>query len=344
MSDASNRNVAASDIRRWDAARSPLVRVRTDQDAVVGGLAMAMAPVVVSWPSSSAGFDPDDYYVLRRVNAANNPVGGHTMLGGLKVFADAVEAVEFVMVISKVAHRESPGGHAMLRFIFREDRRPTLLDRGGDPVENDSAVEDIVLSWEAWRPPLASFDPVKGLDPKTYALTPRCYVGSVRCLADSILDRPWHCYPLKLPAVEHAGAELLYVSLALADAVWRQTVLNLLQEHIERGRSCRRVMRIRSCMSGKSWPPSTGRRECLKTRFGTSSKARFATSSSSARVSPWCFPLWTGRTGESTGAPDWANRSAYAWRRTRCHPSWLTWRLASEPHCCSGCPGRCTGS
>jgi hypothetical protein len=140
------------------------------------------------------------------------------------------------MVISKVAGRETPGGHAMLRFIFREDRLPIVLGADGQPFTNDSVVDDIVLSWEAWRPPLASFDPVAGLDPSTYALTPRCSVGSVRCLADAVLDRPWHCYPLILPDVENAKNELLYVSLVLADAVARQTALSIMEERIEEGR------------------------------------------------------------------------------------------------------------
>jgi hypothetical protein len=171
------------------------------------------------------------------VNILNNPVEGITLLGTVKVWADSVQSVEFVMVISKVAGRETPGGHAMLRFIFRQDRRPVLLGEDGRPFTHDSALDDIVLSWEAWRPPSATFDPVAGLDPSAYALTPRCLVGSVRCLADAVLDRPWHCYPLSLPDVENANNELLYVSLVLADAVTRQTASSIFREHIERGRN-----------------------------------------------------------------------------------------------------------
>jgi hypothetical protein len=187
----------------------------------------------VNWTTSQAGFDPGDYYIVQRVNVANNPMNGITVLGGIKILADSVKHAEFVIVISKVARRESPAGHALLRFVFREDRQPTMLDRDGEPIANDARIEDIVLSWEAWRPPHTAWDPVKGLDPKTYALTPRCYLGSVRCLADAILDRPWHCYPLKLPDVDHAADELLYVSLALADAVSRKTVVSVLEEGVE---------------------------------------------------------------------------------------------------------------
>ena len=229
------REISAEEVRQWRQVKSPGIRVKTDQDALPGGLALAMAPVFVRWQSSSAGFGPDDYYVLGNVNVACNPVSGITALGGLKVYADSVESAEFVMVISKVARRETAGGHAMLRFVFREDRRPILLGQDGRPISSNAEVGDIVLSWEAWRPPVASWDPMASFDPETYALTPRCLVGSVRCLSDSILDRPWHCYPIDLPDVEHSYNELLYVSLALADAVARQTVIGILDEHIEKG-------------------------------------------------------------------------------------------------------------
>ena len=229
--------VTAADILKWQRTYSPVLRVRTQQDEFPNGLSAAMAPLFVSWLSSSAGFGSEHYYLVRNVNVLNNPVEGITLLGTVKVWAESVESVEFVMVISKVAGRETPGGHGMLRFIFREDRRPIVLGADGQPFTNDSVLDDIVLSWEAWRPPRSSFDPVAGLDPSTYALTPRCFAGPVRCLADAVLDRPWHCYPLNLPDVENAKNELLYVSLVLADAVARQTALNMVEEHIEEGRN-----------------------------------------------------------------------------------------------------------
>ena len=218
----------------WSREASPLIRVRIARDAVPGGLSLAMAPMFVKWKYSSPGFGPDDYYIVQNVNVANNPVGGIVLLATLKVFTDSVEATEFVVVTSKVKSRETPFGHAMLRFIFREDRRPVILDREGRPLANDSTVEDLIVSWEAWRPPEASFDPLSGLDPKTYALTPRCMLGPVRCLSDAILDRPWHCYPIKLPEVPHAHNELLYSTFALADAVARQTAAHMIDRRIER--------------------------------------------------------------------------------------------------------------
>lgn len=237
MKSDSIREISAAKIFEWRSSESPVIRVDIARDAMPGGLAMAMAPMYVKWASSSAGFGPEDYYLLRNVNISTNPVGGRSVLGSLKVFADSVESVEFVMVISKVARLETQAGHGMLRFIFRDDRRPVMLNSDGSPLVDGDGVEDIVLSWEAWRPPTAGFDAMAGLDPETYALTPRCFLGQVRCLTDAVLHRPWHCYPLKFPDVEHAGNELLYVSLAMADAVARQTVTSIFEQRIERGRN-----------------------------------------------------------------------------------------------------------
>lgn len=230
-----HRKISAAEILDWNRAESPVVRVRIPRDVVPGGLALAMAPMFVKWQASSPGFGPDDHYIVQNVNIVNNPVGGVLLLATLKVFCASVEEVQFVAVTTKVTRRETPFGHGMLRFIFKEDRRPIILDQEGLPLANDSEVSDLVISWEAWRPPEASFDPLKGLDPSTYALTPRCLVGAVRCLSDSILDRPWHCYTLKLPDVEHAHDEMLYSCFALADAVARQTVAHLVGARIARG-------------------------------------------------------------------------------------------------------------
>src|SRR5678809_1298992 len=107
--------VTAAKILEWHHAYSPVLRVSTDLDALPNGLSVAMAPLLVGWHSASSGFDSEDYYLVRNVNVLNNPVEGTTFLGTVKVWAESVESVEFVMVISKIANRETPGGHAMLR-------------------------------------------------------------------------------------------------------------------------------------------------------------------------------------------------------------------------------------
>ena len=237
MSPEKKREITAADVLEWRQFDTPIIRARAGVDMLPGGLSLAMMPMFVKWDSSSAGFGPDDFYIIQNVNIANNPISGSTLLAGMKVWADSVESVEFVIVISKVAHMKTSAGHGMLRFIFRDDKRPQILTRDGKSMDMESAVTDLIISWEAWRPPTASFDALAGLDPETYALTPRCFSGPVRCLTDAVLDRPWTCYPLNLPDVDNAKNELLYVSLALADAVGRQTVTNILDQRIEKGRN-----------------------------------------------------------------------------------------------------------
>jgi len=214
-----------------------MIRVETARDALPGGLSVAMAPLMVDWNASSSGFGPDDYYLVHNVNVVSNPIEGTTMLATVRIPAAGVETVEFVMVMSKVGRFKTDAGHAQLRFIFKEDSRPVVITNDGEPVAFNAELKDLVLSWEAWRPPVADFDFVAGMDPETYALSLRCYNGAVRCLTDAILDRPWTCYPLKLPDVPNAAGELLYVSLLLGDVTARQTINSILDHQIEEGRN-----------------------------------------------------------------------------------------------------------
>ncbi len=214
-------------------AQNFLSRIDIRRDTFPNGLSVAMAPLLVDWKSSSIGSGPEDFYVLRNVNLSIDPVSGYLTLGSIRVPADSVEHIEWVFVVSRVARRETEGGHAMLRFVFKEDRLPTLISNEGDPIGHNIVTRDLVFSWEAWRPPLANFDPVSGLTPDTYALSLRCCHGPMRCLSDSLLDRPWVCYPIRLPDVPNAAHDFLYVAMLLGDAVARQTIGSIIEERIE---------------------------------------------------------------------------------------------------------------
>ncbi|UCH82610.1 MAG: hypothetical protein JSW50_08970, partial [Candidatus Latescibacterota bacterium] len=231
------REFKASEVLEWWRTGSPIIRVETATDVLPGGLSAAMSPMMVNWNASPRGHGPNDFYLVHNVNVASNPIEGTTLLATVRVPSAGVESVQFVMVLTKVGKRKTDAGHAQLRFVFKEASRPVVVDRDGKPVAHNAELGDLVLSWEAWRPPVTGFDPVAGLDPKTYALTLRCFNGAVRCLSDAILDRPWSCYPLKLPDVPHAADELLYVSLLLGDAVARQTIHSILDKRIEQGRN-----------------------------------------------------------------------------------------------------------
>jgi hypothetical protein len=234
--DKSTHHIPASRVLEWSQTDTRFVRIETARDVVPGGLAMAMAPVLVKWGESSLGFGPENHYSVRNVNLFDDPISGITLLGGVRIPAASIERVEFVLVMSKLGNLEADiAGHAMLRFVFKQDSRPHVLGDSATAATHDWYLPDLILSWEAWRPPQAGFDPIAGLDPKTYALTLRASAGSCRCLGDSMLDRPWRCYPLQFPDVPHFAEELLYVSLLLGDAVARHTIGGLLQHRITKG-------------------------------------------------------------------------------------------------------------
>jgi hypothetical protein len=235
--EKSYREIPAARLLEWNRSETNWLQIETARDVAPGGLAMAMAPVLVNWRASSPGFGPDDHYFARNVNLLNNVISGIMLLGAVRIPAVSVERVEFVEVVGKVANREADiVGHTMLRFVFKEDRRALALADQGIPGMPDPHLHDLVLSWEAWRPPGTGFDPVAGLDPTKYALSQRAYVGFCRCLTDVVMNRSWRCYPLRLPDIPHIADELLYVSLLLGDAVARHTIAVMLDHRIAKGR------------------------------------------------------------------------------------------------------------
>jgi hypothetical protein len=223
---------SAHELLEWSRNETPLTWVNTATDAIPGGLSMAMSPVLVNWSASTAGPSAEASYLLHNVNLSSNPIAGATLLGSIRVEADSIERAEYVTVLSKVGRFETDAGHAMLRFVFKEGRNPHILGNNGEPLSENARLADLLFSWEAWRPPGAGFDPFAGLDPSQYSLTMRCFNGPSRCLTDSLLDRPWVCYPLNFPDVPEAMSELLHVTLLLGDSVARQTIGTILDEKI----------------------------------------------------------------------------------------------------------------
>lgn len=208
----------------------PTLRVKVNRDALPNGLAVAMAPAVTDWERSSVGHGDDDFYLVRGVNFGGNPVQGRSILATVKVPCHGVVAAEWVMTLMRIKGRDTPGGHGQLRLIFAEDRRPMVLNREGQPFSDQPYLDDLVFSFEAWRPPAAQFDALAGLDPRTYALTMRCYSGGQRFLEDSLKNMSWTCYPLRVPDTPNAHDELLYTCLAMGDSLARLTLEEALED------------------------------------------------------------------------------------------------------------------
>ncbi len=212
---------------------NPLIGVQVTRDSYPNGLSVAMSPMLVNWKVSSPGFDAQSCYLVKNVNLGSNPVAGEAVLGTVRIPVGGIDRVEWVFVVSKVGGRDSQAGHAMIRFLFRDDNRPCIVTDEGEALGYHLDIQDLIFSWEAWRPPLADFDPLAGLDPEKYALSMRCYSGPVRCISDTVLNRPWICYPLNLPDVPDAAGELLYVCMVMGDAVARHTIGIMFDERIE---------------------------------------------------------------------------------------------------------------
>jgi len=206
----------------------PLLRIRSGSDQLPNGLAAAMVPLVVDWRRSRLAGDPEDYYLVRNVNVGGNPVAGRSVLATVKVPRFAVTEAEWVLVILRLMGKDISAGHGQVRLRFAPGNGPVVLNREGGPMWPDPHLEDLVFSFEAWRPPGTPFQPLAGLDPRTYALTLRCYDGAQRFLEDGVSNHAWTCYPLDLSGRPGALDELLYTALVAGDSLARHMASHFL--------------------------------------------------------------------------------------------------------------------
>ena len=194
-------------------------------EVLPSGMSMAMLPFLVDWPAST-----DRDILLLSVGLGSNPVTGRVNSGCLRVPVDEVTGVEFVIVKVKVLGRDVPLAHAQLRFLFEPGKGPAMASAEGDVPEPAVRIRDLIISWEAWRPPGTAFEVIKGLDPSAYGLTARAYEGAQRFLEDGLKDLSWTCYPLALPGGQPALSELLRTALQMGDAVGRNYLRRGLQK------------------------------------------------------------------------------------------------------------------
>jgi hypothetical protein len=201
---------------------SPTFRVRTTRDMLPGGMSAAMAPVLVVWDQSD--FSPGGTVTIRNVNHGGNPVSGVTVLRTAVIHSDRVLRAEYIAVPLGGPDAIS---HGQVRFVFADGGAELV---GGDPatVGVPDSLTDLVLSWEAWRPPRTDYNVLTGLEPGSYHLTMRAYSGVQRFLEDALQQRDWNVYPLKLPGGRSGATELLKVCLAMGDGAARYTLSDML--------------------------------------------------------------------------------------------------------------------
>jgi len=223
------RQLSTEQIVGWTHTPDRPVRLRTARDVIPSGFTAAMLPMIIGWEESDP-FGENPYVVLRNLNYGGNPLEGTTVLRSVTVPLDGVIAAEFITVPLGKLGRRDPVSHGQLRFVFAEDNPMVLRDLAAGEVSSDATLTDLVLSWEAWRPPGVDFNVMTGMDPSNYQLSLRAYGGAQRFLEDALQKRDWYVYPLRLPGGSEGLSEMLKVSLALGDGVSRNTISRLLEE------------------------------------------------------------------------------------------------------------------
>jgi len=220
------QTLSSKDILRWEAEENGSVVVITKRDALPGGLSAAMTPAFVDWDQSDLE-SKDPTILLRNVNDGGNPIEGTTVLQSMRVHLNSLSEVDFILVPLGRGGRRAAAHHAQLRFVFDDGQPIEILDQD---LLGRRTLKDLVLSWEAWRPPGADYSMMKGMLPSAYALSLRAFAGPQRFLEDSLAGREWYGYRMRLPGGHEGLRELLRVSLVLGDGVARHEAGKILEE------------------------------------------------------------------------------------------------------------------
>jgi len=214
------------DLLQWFEDKSPVRVVHTPEDRWPNGFAVCMSPILADWAASDVSGSTNGFVVVHNVQVGGNPLLGTSRYGTIRIPGGGIERAEFVAVRYKLKGVGKSGGHVQLRFVFKEDRRPELLDGNGRLDREQPYLDDLILSWEAWRPTNTPWKFMDALDPEQYALTARMYSGSQRFLNDSLRGAVWDCYPLKLPDAKAADI-VLWDGLLMGDSLTRRIILEM---------------------------------------------------------------------------------------------------------------------
>ncbi len=221
------RELTPQQLLHWVDDRAGIMRLATDRDALPGGYMAAMAPALVSWPAIEITPDGANV-VLRNVNYGGNPFERITVLQSLRLSIQAVEAAELILVPPRQLRGRGPIYHVQVRYIFEQGAEPVLLSLADAQTGTNPHVPDLVLSWEAWRPPGTRLGLRTALGIEECGLSLRAYAGAQRYLEDTVRGGRWQAYRLRLPGGRRGLQELLAVSLTLGDGLARHTLAELL--------------------------------------------------------------------------------------------------------------------
>ncbi|UCH82612.1 MAG: hypothetical protein JSW50_08980 [Candidatus Latescibacterota bacterium] len=217
------QTIDVNDVIAYSENTDVVYRVKTTRDVLPGGFSAAMSPMLVDWKRSD--LSEHGYLVIRNLNHGGNPVSGVTVLRTALIRPHLVKAVEYINVPLGGPEAIS---HGQIRFIF-EDGGAEFVG-STKTVGEAETLGDLVLSWEAWRPPGVDFDIITGMDHRNFELTMRAYSGHQRFLEDALGPRDWNTYFLKLPGNTKGFAELLKVAMVLGDGAARHSIGRMLEQ------------------------------------------------------------------------------------------------------------------
>jgi hypothetical protein len=214
----------ARDVAAFIDSEATTFRVRTTRDVLPGGYSAAMTPLLVDWEKSDLSTGGE--ILLLNINHGGNPVSGITELRSAVIRPDRIREAQFIMVPLGGPEAIS---HGMIRFVFEEGGAEFS---GGDRgvAGKKEILEDLMISWEAWRAPGVDYKMMKGMDPETYELSCRAYSGPQRFLEDALMNRDWNMFKLNLPGGKSAYKELLLVALALGDGASRHSIVWMIED------------------------------------------------------------------------------------------------------------------
>lgn len=218
-------------LQTWLEQDTPVAIFRTPQSRWYNGLAGCMTPLVVDWETSKLN-GTNSYVIVNNVQIAGNPIYGTSQHATIKIFENSIERIEYIVVRYALHGPAKSSGHVLLRFIFTKDHRPIIFDESGAPNKSQPYLDDLMISWEAWRPTATGWNFSKGLDKNNYALTARAYSGSQRFLNDSLRGAVWDAYPLNLPDHPKANDFVLFSGLIMGDILARRTLADLVENEI----------------------------------------------------------------------------------------------------------------
>lgn len=212
------------ELLNWVRMNTPLEVTRTPEDRLPNGLASGMMSVLVDWEASRPDNRENGFYIVHNVIIGGSPVIGQLIHATVRIPTRAILRIEYIVVKTALTGKDKERGHGQLRFVFDPNNRPEILGSEAKNILKDPFLDDLIMSWEAWRNPLIKWTIETGLDPENYTLTARLSAGHQRFTNDSLRKKFWHCYPLALPDVEDAADTLLHTTLLMGDSLMRRVI------------------------------------------------------------------------------------------------------------------------